>query len=283
MKKLTFLLLGVVMMTFTSCIDIVEEMFLKKDGSGEYKLTMDMSAMMKEGAMKGMMEGMFNELGVDEPKENPAGDNIVDPKRKKEETQPDKPKRPMEMDSIMYLKDLPDSSKQRLDRPEFYDKVKIHIKASEKKEMMKMTYILDFDNMADIDYFYQNLDKFTKESEPKEAQENPLGGMGGMGGMGGGMPGMLPKGMNLFKLAGKKLTRNKDTSTEKMDMESQDMALMKMMFAGAKYTTIYHFPSKVKKTTIDGAKVEKRTVTVESSVMDMMEGKAAMDGYIKFK
>lgn len=47
MKKLTFSLLTIAALTFTACLDIVEEITLKADGSGKYAMSMDMSQMME--------------------------------------------------------------------------------------------------------------------------------------------------------------------------------------------------------------------------------------------
>lgn len=47
MKKLILGLLTVAALTFTACLDIVEEITLKADGSGQYAMSMDMSQMMQ--------------------------------------------------------------------------------------------------------------------------------------------------------------------------------------------------------------------------------------------
>ena len=55
------------------------------------------------------------------------------------------------------------------------------------------------------------------------------------------------------------------------------------MFLGtAKYTTIYNLPNRVKKVKMANAKIDGNTVTVENSMLDIMEGKAKLDGQISF-
>ncbi|MEO0472010.1 MAG: hypothetical protein AAF206_20450 [Bacteroidota bacterium] len=70
------------------------------------------------------------------------------------------------------------------------------------------------------------------------------------------------------------------------DEETQGvMQMAKMMMADAKYTTIYHFPGKVKKMTNDEAELslDKKTVTLEVGLVDILEGEAEVGNQIKFK
>ena len=59
MRKLTMLLLGLSLMSLTSCIDMLEELYLNKDGSGTYNITFDMSGLFSDPMMKGMLEEMI--------------------------------------------------------------------------------------------------------------------------------------------------------------------------------------------------------------------------------
>ena len=62
MKRLTLLVMLSFGLLFTGCIDIVEEVFINKDGSGKYLVTMDMSSLMGP-EMKGMMQEMMQQEG----------------------------------------------------------------------------------------------------------------------------------------------------------------------------------------------------------------------------
>ncbi len=264
MKKLSYLLLATCLMTFTSCIDIVEEMFLKKDGSGKYVMTIDMSGIMKDG-MQDMLKG-FGEEAMEE-----ATDEVEGEVESKEE----EVKIPTEVDSIMHMKYAPDSIKSRFDNPAFLDKVKIHTVMSESQEKMLFEFILDFDDMADIDYFLANFDKLQGE------------GMGGKGlpMSGGGGGGLLPTSMkdfNLFKYSKKLLVRNVAPSGAETIPEDE-LGMMKMFFGSGTYKTIYHLPGKVKKTDIEGGQIDGKTLTSEYQLMDIIEGKKKIDGSIKFK
>ena len=54
--RFRFIPLFVSITLFTSCIDIIENFVLNKNGSGKYELTMDKSEMISNPMMKGLME-----------------------------------------------------------------------------------------------------------------------------------------------------------------------------------------------------------------------------------
>jgi len=246
-------------MTFTSCINILEEMFLNKDGSGKYAMTIDMSALMDSSTRE-----MLKSFSQDEESAEPEDDTP-----------------PMETDTMVMLKDLPAEMRGELSRPEFFDKVTMKMVASESKEVMKITFAVDFDNADDIDYFLKNMDKFFASAND---EENPLGAMGGGGG--GMMGGMLPsagKDYRLFDIGKKLLKRYKAPAPAENLEEDETMAMMKMFMAGAEYTTVYHFPGKVKNATNPNAKVDGKTVTIKGDLLEMLEGKADMSTEVKFK
>jgi len=252
MKKLLYLLVGFCLITMTSCIDIVEEMFLKKNGSGKYVITMDMSALMEAGT-KEMLEGMMKEN-----QEEGAEDLSI----------------PTEMDSIMYFSDAPDSIRRKFTHPEILEKIYVHTIMSEKKEEMIIKFAIDFDKVKEIDYFLEDLDKLQGDNQL-------TGGLGAAGGGGGFFP-SASSAKNLFKLAKRKFTRLPAEQPEET-MNEEDMQMAKMFFADAKYKAIYHFPGKIKKTTMKNAMIDGKTLTMESPLIDIMEGKAALEGDICFK
>ena len=260
MKKILFTLFIAASMTFTSCINILEEMFLNKDGSGKYAMTIDMSALM-ESSTRDMLKGFAQEEGAELPEEDGP---------------------PMEMDTMILFKDLPTEMRGELSRPDFYDKVSMKMVASESKEVMKMTFALDFDDADDIDYFLKNMDKIM--ASMGEDEDNPLDAMGGGGsGMMGGMLPSTGKDYRLFDIGKKVLTRYKAPAPAEDMEEDENMAMMKMFMAGAEYTTVYHFPGKVKSATNANAQIDGKTVTIKGDLLEMMEGKADMSTEVKFK
>lgn len=251
MKKLSYLMVMVVLFFMTSCLDIVEEMSLNKNGTGKYVLTMDMSSLMADG-MKEMLQGMAQEEGGGE-------DAFAD--------------MPSEMDTILYFTDAPDSIKAKFQHPEILKKIAFRTQISEANELMKMTFSIDFDKIKEVDYFLADLDKMQGDG-------------GGMPGLGGGGSGLFPSGSDtqaLFKLAKRKLTRFSPPKTEDMNMEEEELQMMKMFFSDASYTTIYNLPGKVKKTSMQNANVEGKKLTVVTPLMDILEGKAELGGDICYK
>ncbi|MEM7101820.1 MAG: hypothetical protein AAF502_01740 [Bacteroidota bacterium] len=250
MKRLAVIFLAAFSITFTGCIDIIEEVFLKNDGTGKFTLTMDMSGLMQNEFMKSLIEEE-----MDKNTEGDASNGIQD------------------MDSTFYFSDAPDSIRAKFaDNPEFLEKVAMRTKVSEADGEFKIAFDLDFEKLSDIDYFFQNLAKL------QEGTDGP-----------GDMEGLFPsvgQGQKLYALAGKKFKRM-DTSSgmSEMGMNEEDLSMMKMMFSGANYKTIYHLPGKVKKTSNPASEIsdDKKTVTTTIPMLDYLEGKANAANEVKFK
>jgi hypothetical protein len=245
MRKLIMLFLGLSLFSLTSCIDMLEELHLNKDGSGTYNITFDMSGLFSDPMMKGMLEEMM---------QNQDGLNLEGGLSQ-------------EMDTLIRFADLPASELQKLDRPEFWKQVSMRMVMSERQKAFKTELKLDFSSLDDIDYFYKNLDK--------------IGQNNGGGAMGGGMTEFLPSG-GLFKLSKRNLQRLPAPKPSN-SMNEEEMSMAKMFFSAATYKTVYHLPGRVAKTNIPGAEVTGNTVTINNSFLDIMEGRTKLEGEIKFK
>lgn len=90
----------------------------------------------------------------------------------------------------------------------------------------------------------------------------------------------------------KKLLEREDTPMDDMmkelkgdESQEQMLEMARMMMADAEYTTIYHMPGKVKKMTNESASlsIDKKTVTLNVSFLDLMDGKANVGNKIKYK
>ncbi len=81
----------------------------------------------------------------------------------------------------------------------------------------------------------------------------------------------------------KMITRAKLAPSEKESTNDETMQMMKMMLADASHKIIYHLPGKVKKTNISNARIEGKDLFVESSLLETMDGKSDLSGWIKFK
>jgi hypothetical protein len=244
MKQLFFSLLVMASFALTGCFDVTEELFLKKGGSGSYKITMDMSSIM-DPSMQQMLKSAMNEQGADMDEDDP-----------------------IEIDTMMYFKDMKPEVLADLERPEVFKNAFMHMDMSDSRETLIIEYGLDFEKIEDIDYFNKNMSKFT---------DDPMGG--GLAASGGGF---LPSAEKLFSLNKKNLTRNPAEQSD-LGVSEEEMEMVMMMMGTAKYKTIYNFPGKVKKVTIEGAKIDGNKVIVQESLIDILKGEIDMSGDIKFK
>lgn len=245
MNKLTILLLLVVSFFLTGCLDVIEEMYLNRDGSGKYSVTIDMSGLFEDEFMKSMIKSSLEQDTTLKLGGNGGG--------------------LPEMDTIIYFKDMP--SEQMGGNPDFWKRVHSKIVMSETQGKFFTSINLDFASAADITYLYENIGKIGESN-------SQLGGLAGEGGL-------LPTNVG-YILTKNLLTRKTPKPAEKAT-EGEEMEMMKMFLGSASFRTIYHLPGNVKKVTIPNAKIEGKTVTVEAAMLDIMDGKASMDGTIKFK
>lgn len=244
MNKLTILFLLVVSFFLTGCLDVVEEMYLNRDGSGKYTVTIDMSGLFEDEFMKSMIKSSLEQDST----LNLGGANGLP-----------------EMDTTIYFKDMP--ADQMGGNREFWNRVHSKIVMSETKGKFFTSINLDFASAADIAYLYENIGKIGENN-------SQLSGLAGEGGL-------LPTNV-AYAVTKNMLSRKTPKPAEKAE-EGEEMEMMKMFMGSANFRTIYHLPGNVKKVTIPNAKIEGKTVTVEASMLDIMDGKASMDGTIKFK
>lgn len=267
------ILAAISLMTFTGCIDIIEELTLRKNGTGKYTMRMDMSGMM------GMMQ-MMSEFGgeMDGNEGNEAPEDLFKNLMANEEA----------FDSTVYLKNAdPELLAQFSDNPGFAEKVNIHVKADPAENEFLLDFNLDFRNMDDLDYFFKNFDKIASMmGEGDESSELDMMGMGGgspLGGIVGG--GGLTR---YFDLKKRTLIRRdavpEEATNELENMSAEERQMMEMMFGDASYKVKYHLPGKVKKMTSKDATLsaDKKTVMLEGDLMDYMTGEFKVANIIKF-
>ncbi len=251
------------MFTCTGCIDFVEELFLNKDGSGKYIFSYDMSKMMDKDGMAAMFKNMANEGKEEEAEEG-------------EDTGEEVNAEPVVMDSVVYFKDVPGMKEKFADNPGFLDKVTMHINMDELNKKFLMSFKFDFDNVSEIDYFYNNVDKLMDDDGSGEP--NP-------------MDGMFPesaKVKGLFSLKGKTFTRKQVplfVKQEKSEEDESNAEMMRMMFASGSYKMIYHLPGNVKKASNKEAEIgdDGKTVIMKIPILDYLEEKVPMGNKMKWK
>jgi hypothetical protein len=175
------------------------------------------------------------------------------------EGETDSPMSFTDTDTTIYLRDQPEVTGAVI------QKATLHMKMSEEEGVYRMHLSFPFDDVDEIETFFQEF--------------SALGGSEMAGPMGDGM--FSPSGLFAFKKG--KLSRKKAPAIDNSMLGGEEGEFMKMFLASAQYTSVYRLPGKVKKTTIKGAKVDGNTVTIEQSLLEIMEGKAAVEGDITFK
>ena len=243
MKYVPAFLLVFFSVIFTGCFDILEEISFNNDGSGNYSLTFDMNDMINDPFMKEMMLESIKNDANLSPDEDGH----------------------LELDSMVYLKDDPQFAKFKNKRT-MWESAKMHTLISEEKGKMFINFTFDFSEVGDIETFYKSL------NENQESQ-NTFAGFDQV------------VGASTFAFKKKSLTRKAVAQSKQTtaDMNSDDMAMLKMFMTDAHLKTTYRLPGKVKNSSIPNSQVDNNQVTVTTPLVDIMEGKANMEGEIKFK
>ncbi|MEZ4773985.1 MAG: hypothetical protein R3D00_12440 [Bacteroidia bacterium] len=220
MKKLALISTVCLAFVCTSCLNIVEEIFLKKDGSGSYSISVDMNEMMN------MMQGLMTQEQMDENDMFGQMDSTI-------------------QETLAQLRSVDGLSN-----------------VSHKSEGYKFTISYDFTSVAvlndatkngnvtpGMDFNSGTTDNFTWSKGTFERANPPLGDL----------------------------------------MEDEEFAsnfeMAKMFMTGASYKTIYHMPGKVSKMENDQARLsgDKKTVTLDVQLVDVLEGKSLLGNKVKFK
>lgn len=251
MKKLTYIVCLVLGFAASGCFEILEDVYVKADGSGDYVMTIDFSEMLSDPFMGEMMkQGMKEEMKVET----------------------------LEIDSLMPIGEmsggglpptLTDSERDILDRTE------MRMQLSESQGKAQIVIKFAYNEVAELNTFQGVFGKIGEEDT-----DNPAAGP-----MGGFMDG-LQNGTSLWSISGRTLTREVDPgdSAEMLEgMDEETMSMMKMMMADASFTTTYHLPGNVKKCTIPNATVDGKNVVVSYGFLEILEDMPETGGMIKFK
>lgn len=226
MKNLYYLLVLLSTISITSC-QFTEEITLKKNGSGQYKLNLDMSAMM----------GAISEMG--------QNDSI---KKEKEK-----------IDSTFFIKDIIEQNKDSIAQlPEEQRKLiealkdlKMHIHLDEEKGEMQYDFIVDFKDLSELDNIKRKVEKAQKlqdnKGDAKESIENH------------------DVFYSYTKKHFRRQVVMKELTEEEQEAYEAKMEESKMFLGGSVYKLIYHFPKKIKKVNYKEAQFssDHKTLTIE--------------------
>ena len=246
MKRVFILIPFLACLLCTSCIDVLEEFFINKDGSGQYLITYDLSSVM-EPEFQSMLGGMA-EMSGDESTNELNFNDLTN----------------VELDSTSSFEamaaefDLNETQRNLLSRSF------LHMEVSGASKIMKMGFEINFKDPKEIEQFFELLTQI----QPEESSMLPLD--------------MFSAHTNI-SIKKNILTRSTDGVKEVDSEVESSMAMMGMFFSEAVYTTKYYFPKKIKNSTLKGATIEGNVLTQKNSFLDVMLSKADISGEIKFK
>ena len=249
MNLRNFILLLVLALTSSGCINIFEDLFLNKDGSGRYVMKIDLSSMLNNPMMQGLMDS--DSLDTDN------GDLTLQTAMGKDT-------------SFSFLAAALKSGKQ-VERPEFWEKVYFRTKTDQEAGEFYASFDVPFQDLSDISYFYENFNRYLPSDEENSEMVDGEG--------------FMPTSLTLLlhrRTLSRKSTFMTASEAEMEEMNEEEMQMMRMFFSGAQYQTTYHLPGKVKKSEFPNAIVDGKTLTVRTPLLDVIEGKASLDGSVKF-
>jgi len=266
MKNLAAVLFLMSLLSLTSCMSFYETIRFQPDGSGTYEMAVDMGDMMS--GIEGL-GGMMNGMGLGEQSEEMGG---VDTMMQMLDT--------MVMDTVISFRDLPEEAKAQFHAPDLVDKISMQMQMNKEEGLLNFAFRSDFDEFAQLKEIFTVMERMKEENELGE---------------GAAFSEFIPIGSeNFWTLKRNKLSREgiglssdwmDDLSMDSAELGQEDMAGMMNMFMGnMKYRTEIHFPAKVKKVTLEGARVDGNKVILEHSLLDIMNDQEKdYSGFIKFK
>jgi hypothetical protein len=139
MRKFVVLLLGTSMLFLTSCFDIIEEVYLNKDGSGKYITTIDASGLFSNPFMKSALEEAAKEEGGEDTE--------------------------LEQDSIIYYKDMAGYADLTADEQAKVKDLNMRITMSESKEEFIIVNKIPFNSLTELEEISTILGKIQSEDD----------------------------------------------------------------------------------------------------------------------
>lgn len=131
MNRPVLALLFLLAFSCTSCLEIEEWLQLRKDGSGQFSISIDMSGMYKDPTAKALLEQAGGES-------NPM-------------------KELGKVDTVINMK--AEAVKAGLEKPEFWERVTSSVKSSEADSVFILNFSLQFNQLDEIAYMMQHLPK----------------------------------------------------------------------------------------------------------------------------
>jgi len=126
------------MLFFTGCLDIIETVSVNKDGTGNYKLNIDMSSLLSDPSMNGLvLSSLQGENGLFE-----QGQEI-------------------ELDTVLYFTDMP--APEGNISADIWEKVNMKMKISESSGALKTEIVIPFNDISELEYVISTLSSYDSE------------------------------------------------------------------------------------------------------------------------
>ena len=227
MKNSKLLIIAFIAIVLTSC-HFTEEITLKRNGSGIYKLNVDMSAMI--GAMDGMAQN----------------DSIK--------------KEPKKMDSVFYMKEIIKLHKDSISKLSKAEKasleaikdLKMRIQLNEETGKMLMDFIVDFKNLSELDDIKKKVEKAQQLQDNKGSDEKKIENH------------EVRYFYNKKKFIRKVIM--KDLPMEDQERYEKELKKSDMFISGSIYRLVYHFPKKIKNVNFPNVQFSKNRKTMTIAV-----------------
>ena len=144
--KLWSLACALSLMFLTSCVTIVEEIFLNRDGSGRFVLSLDLSSII-----------VMRDILISETKIGKADSSKLSAEK---------------YDSIVYLNNIADSVKRMFKRPDLIQRAHVRVRLDEPKGIMYMTVEFPFKDIEEINEFRQDINRYTQRQRTVTQNDN---------------------------------------------------------------------------------------------------------------
>jgi hypothetical protein len=240
MQSITrFFILFISLIVLTGC-QFTEKINLNDNGSGTYKLKIDMSAMMS--SMKGMKE-------ASEDKEEPeVVDTIINFSDILNERK----------DSIAKL---PEDEQAKL---KALEDLKLHVSINEEKNIAVTEFIFDFNNISELKNIQEKIEKANSVNDGKPAKENIR-------------PTEVVYHFDGKTFHREVVKRN--LTDEQKEAYKKSMEQGSQMVEGSSYQIEYNFPRPVKSTTYKGATFssDRKTMFIQSDMKKVTEDPKSLD------
>ncbi|MCC6459058.1 MAG: hypothetical protein IT260_01225 [Saprospiraceae bacterium] len=234
------------------CFDFTEEIWLNKNRSGRYEMTIEMGS----GPFASM-------LRMAQEKTNDSLRALGQP--------------PRSQDTIIVLANLPDSVKRLFPYPDALNNTRLDFKVD---KALRFKFQFDFKKIEDIAQFWETLQAFDRLQKDSTLKGLDAPAIGNLSGMLSGVPDL--------KFDGKLLQRSTrvDTTSQEIGQlffENQDDGLAKMMFRNKTYRIIYHLPKKPKSVSGAGFSTDGKTVSGRFPLLDVMRDNQKLSCEIRVK